>query len=299
MSYGGLVTAATSVVNVVPRKGVNMARVVAGGQRFGNVVCDLDGVLYRGSEAVAGAGAALNRLDDAGFALLFVTNNSTRTSADVAEKIGRLNGFRVVPEQVIGSAEAAAQLLVPDRPPTMVVGGRGIHAALQAREIPVVQDPVVTEAVVVGLDLAFTYQRLDMAATAIRGGALFVAANTDVTFPGSGGLHPGAGAIVAAIEAASGQSPIVAGKPHTAIRTMVRERLIPGPVWVVGDRPETDLAMAKAEGWKSALVLTGIITNPNEVSPAFLPDLVSGSIGEFADTLISAGGPPPDVGERG
>ena len=108
MSYGGLVAAATSSTNVVPRKGVNMSRVVAGEKRHGNVVCDLDGVLYRGEEAIEGAGGALTLLADAGFATLFVTNNSTQTPQDVVEKIRRLTGYSTTASQVIGSAQAAA-----------------------------------------------------------------------------------------------------------------------------------------------------------------------------------------------
>jgi len=294
MSYGGLLEAATPDVNVVPRKGLNMAGVVVDRPRFGNVVCDLDGVLYRGSEAIVGAGNALKRLDEAGFAVLFVTNNSTRASADVAGKINRLNGYAASSEQVISSAEAAAELLALDRPASMVIGGIGIDSALRARGIPIVDDPSLAEAVVVGLDIDFTYRRLDMAASAIRNGARFIAANTDVTFPGSSEIHPGAGAIVAAIEAASGCSPTVAGKPHAAIRSLVKQRLVPGGVWVVGDRPETDLAMAKAEHWNAALVLTGVVAHPNEVDADLRPDLVSASLVEFADALIRdrlSGGP--------
>ncbi len=262
-----------------------MSRVVAGEKRHGNVVCDLDGVLYRGEEAIEGAGGALTLLADAGFATLFVTNNSTQTPQDVVEKIRRLTGYSTTASQVIGSAQAAAHVLLPDHPRTLVVGGKGINEALRRSDIPVVSDPEEAGAVVVGLDRDFTYHRLDMAAMAIRNGARFVAANTDVTFPGSRELHPGAGAIVAAIEAASGQRPVVAGKPHQPIRSLIAQRLVPGPVWVVGDRPETDLAMAKAEGWRSALVLSGIVTDPDAVPGELRPDLVSNSIVEFARTL--------------
>lgn len=287
MSYGGLVDAATSAVNVVPRKGVNMTGVVVGGERFGNVLCDLNGVLDRGTEPIPGAGDALRRLDEAGFCIVFVTNNSTGTCTDVAEKISRLNGYPASPGQVITSAVAAAALLAPDRPACLVVGGKGIASALTERKIPIVVDPSAAEAVVVGLDIDFTYRCLDTAASAIRNGARFIATNTDVTFPGPGELHAGAGAMVAAIAAASERTPTVAGKPHSAIRALVKRRLVPGPVWVVGDRPETDLAMAKAERWKAALVLTGVVSDVNEVPSGLEPDIVSASLSEFADVLTS------------
>ncbi|NOY55980.1 MAG: HAD-IIA family hydrolase [Actinobacteria bacterium] len=262
-----------------------MAGVLVGAERFGNVLCDLNGVLNRDTEAIPHAGDALQRLDDAGFAIVFVTNNSMGTGADVANEIARLNGYAASPDQVITSADAAAALLAPDRPASMVVGGTGIVSALTKRGIPIVDDPSAAEAVVVGLDVHFNYRSLDRAASAIRGGARFIATNTDATFPGPDELRSGAGAIVAAIATASGQTPTVAGKPHSAMRTLVKRRLVPGPVWVVGDRPETDLAMAKAEHWNAALVLTGVLSDPNEIPADLEPELVTASLVEFADIL--------------
>jgi HAD superfamily hydrolase (TIGR01450 family) len=281
MSYGGLVDAATSSVNIVPRKGVNMAAVVAGERRQGNVVCDLDGVIYRGDTPIEGAGDALRRLEAMGFTLLFVTNNSTRTTEQVAAAVARISGYDASANQVLGSAEAAASMLTPERPATMVVGGVGIIDALRSADIDTTDDPAVAGAVVVGLDTDFTYKRLDAAAHAIRDGARFIATNTDITYPGAGRIHPGAGAIVAAIAAASGTQPVVAGKPHAPIRALIKDRLLPGPVWVVGDRPETDLALARAERWHAALVLSGITTEAKDVPPGFEPDLVVASIVEL------------------
>jgi 4-nitrophenyl phosphatase len=265
-----------------------MAEVVAGGRRQGNVVCDIDGVIYRGSTPIEGAGDALRRLEAMGFAILFVTNNSTTTPHLVAQRISQMSGYEALAEQVLGSAEAAATILESDKPETMVVGGAGIEEALLARSIPMTDDPSVAGAVVVGLDRAFSYAKLDAAATAIRNGARFIATNTDITFPGADGIHPGAGAIVAAIEAASGVHPVVAGKPHSAIRALIRQRLRPGPVWVVGDRPDTDLALARAERWHAALVLTGIASSEDDVPKGLEPDLIVESIASLPERIDPA-----------
>jgi glycerol 3-phosphatase-2 len=264
-----------------------MAAVVAGGPKRGNIVCDLDGVVYRGRRGIEGAGEALSRLESSGLSIVFVTNNSTRTPGETAATVAKTTGYPARADQVIGSADAGASLLEPLRPTTMVVGGDGIIAALRARAIPITDDPRDARAVIVGLDIGFTYARLDAAAAAVRGGARFIATNTDITFPGSGGIHLGAGAIVAAIAAASGRAPEVAGKPHAPIRALIRRALVPGPVWVVGDRPETDLAMAKAERWRGVLVLTGITADPVEVPADLAPDIVVDSIAVLPD-LISA-----------
>ncbi len=286
MSYGGLVEAGRWAANDVPRKGENMTGVLAGERMRGNVVCDLDGVVYRGTIPIEGAADALRRIEGMGFNLLFVTNNSTRTPVQTAAGIARITGYEASDDQVLGSAQAAAALLAGgDVREAMVVGGPGILEALEQAGISTTAKPDRAGAVVVGLDREFTYRKLDAAASAIRNGARFIATNNDVTFPGAGGIHPGAGAIVAAIAAASGTEPEIAGKPHEPVRKLIRERLRPGPVWVVGDRPETDIALALAEGWHSALVLTGIVETPSVVPPRFTSEVVIESIVRLPDVL--------------
>lgn len=253
-----------------------MSGVVADWSEVGNVVCDLDGVVYRGSDPIPGAGEALKTLGEQGLNVLFATNNSTRTPQQTARRIEELTGYAADANQVVGSADAAAFYLASRRPVTYVVGEEGITAALERYSIPQAGDDA--GAVVVGLDRGFTYEKLRLAALLIRQGAEFVATNTDVTFPDQTGLHPGAGALVAAVEAASGTSPIVAGKPHAPMRRLISERLQPGRTVVVGDRPETDLALAHAEGWLGVLVLTGVVVDADAVPDRYRPDAVLESI---------------------
>ena len=224
------------------------------------VVLDLDGVLYRADEPLPGAADALRRLVEHGAPIRFVTNNSTKTPQQVAEKIGRLTKVEVDPSQVLTSAKAAISLLSPQDAPVMVVGEEGLYGALADGGFETTDDPNSAHTVLVGLDRSFDYRRLSDASEAIRNGARFVASNSDPTYPTSGGLLPGAGAIVAAITAASGQDPEVAGKPHPPMRELVRRSGV-GAAWVVGDREDTDVAMAQAEpDWRSILVMTGVTT---------------------------------------
>ncbi len=277
-----------------PRKGTKsmVESVVAGGHVAGNVVCDLDGVVYLGEQAVAGAERSLAELDSAGYHLLFVTNNSMRSPSSTAARIREVVGYPARPSQVVGSAEASASMLIGSGP-VLVLGGDGIRAALADVGVEETADPDRAVAVVVGLDLSINYQRLREAASAIRRGARFIATNTDTTFPTPGGLWPGAGSIVAAVAAAAGIEPEVAGKPHPPIRALIRGRLRAGDVWMVGDRPDTDLAMAEAEGWRSVLVLTGVVDDADSV--AHRPDLVLGSIAELPGALASPAGPRRSV----
>lgn len=227
-------------------------------------MCDLDGVVYLADTPVEGAAGALAEVDRAGIDLLFVTNNSTRPPDEVAGRIEAITGFPARPDKVLTSAQAAARLLRGMADPALVLGGEGIVVALAAEGLSVTDDPAVAGAVVVGLDRELSYERLRRAVTAVRSGARLVATNHDPTYPTPGGLWPGAGAIVAAVERASGAVAEVAGKPHGPMRALVRERAGSGPVWVVGDRVDTDLAMAAAEGWIGVLVLSGVTAAPLE-----------------------------------
>jgi len=264
-----------------------MESVVAGRPAIGNVVCDLDGVVYLLGDPIPGAGQALIDLDTSGYAVLFVTNNSTRSPETIAARIEDLTGYPARPQQVVGSAEAALTLLKTGDGPALVVGGAGIRQAMEEAGVRETDDPRAAAAVIVGLDTSLSYRRLRDAAIAVRAGARFIATNTDATYPTPDGLWPGAGAMVAAIEVASGIHPEIAGKPHRPIRRLIRQRLGPGPVWVVGDRPETDLAMAKAEGWISVLVLTGVVGGADEIADGDEPDLVLASLADLPEALQS------------
>lgn len=241
-------------------------------------MCDLDGVVYVEKTGISGAGEALAAMNDEGISLIFVTNNSTKTQQMVVDDIRSATGFVADPRQVITSGMATAHYLRGRVDSAYVVGGEGLIGALRDAGIQQTDDWESAAAVVVGLDRSLTYEKLKAATLALQAGALFVASNTDATFPGEKGLYPGGGAIAAALETASGIAPVVCGKPHLPTRELLRSLIGPGGVIVVGDRPETDLAMARAEGWGSVLVLTGVVGDATAVAPAHAPDAVLDSI---------------------
>jgi HAD superfamily hydrolase (TIGR01450 family) len=249
----------------------------------GTIVCDLDGVVYVGGDAVPGSGAALAELARRGYRILFCTNNSSRTRAQTAEKIKATCGYDASPESVLGSAAAAASLVAPEEGRAFVLGGDGVRAELEAAGIEMTADWRSADVVVVGIDLDLTYEALAAAVLAVRSGARLIATNHDATYPSPEGLKPGAGAIVAAVEVATDTRAVCAGKPHEPMRQLVRGAASDGPIWVVGDRQDTDLAMAHAEGWRSALVLTGVSEGPDPGVPA--PDLVVPDLAAFAAAL--------------
>ena len=224
----------------------------------GNVVFDLDGVVYLPGAGIPGAGAALAEIAGRGYRVLFATNNSSRHARDVAARIRETTGFDADPGRVVTSAHAAASLAGPSDTPAFVLGESGLAATLADHGIAVTADPRQARSVFVGLDRDLTYERLRDAVTAVLAGARLIATNDDATLPTAEGPWPGAGTMVAAVERASGRRAEVAGKPHRAMQAAVASRLGPGPTWMVGDRLETDIAFGNAAGWETVLVLTGI-----------------------------------------
>jgi len=295
-SYGGLVASPTEGTRVgsnsKPVNGENMTRVVAGRDRLGNVrtiACDLDGVIYVDTDGVPGAGAALDQLVAAGFGLIFVTNNSTKTQQDVRDHIAQRTGFNG-PAEVVTSGMATAGELVGDVKRVFVVGGAGLVTTLEAHDLEVVTDWQRAEAVVVGLDRGLSYGKLSEATMAIRAGAGFYATNADATYPMPDGLYPGGGAIVAFLERSTDVPAIVCGKPHAPTRAMVRTLAGDGGVLVVGDRAETDIGMGIAEGWATALVLTGVVDDPAKIPPEYQPDLILPSVSALPAALEAGRG---------
>ena len=248
---------------------------------LGNVICDLDGVVYLSRTALPGAGDALREIERRGYHLVFATNAPLRTAEEAAAHIAAVSGYPADAGQVVTSAMAALETLMPADCPILVFGERGLAETLAGHGLALTDEPAEARTVVVGLDRHLTYDRLRITADALRAGARFVASNRDPTYPTETGPWPGGGAIVAALETATGRVAEVVGKPHPPMRAALRRRLRPGPTWVVGDRPETDLALAKAEGWTAVLVLTGVVTDPHGVSPGLRPDLVVPSLAEF------------------
>lgn len=244
------------------------------------VVFDIDGVVVVGKQAVPGAGAVLNQLRQAGLTVLFITNNSTKTRETVAERIARIVGYRTEPETIITSGWATG-ISIRDRVSQVyVVGSDGLRSTLLETRVGLTPDWKQADAVVMGLDFEVTYRKLVEATLAVQNGARLYATNTDASYPSAEGLYPGAGALVSVVETATGVKAIACGKPNPPMRDLLDD-FVTGPALMVGDRPETDIALGKAEGWATALVLTGVTRNAAEIPTEYAPDLVLASIGEL------------------
>jgi 4-nitrophenyl phosphatase len=229
------------------------------------LILDMDGVLWRGDEAIGNLKSIFQQINRIGWKVIFATNNGSRTIQQYVELLACF-GVKVEPWQVVSSATAALDYLrakYPDGGPVYIVGEQGIWEACNSYGF--YQSEVEALAVIVGIDRELTYEKLKVATFLIHSGAEFIGTNPDKTFPTPQGLAPGAGSILAAIEAATGKAPIITGKPEPAMYKIALQRLglTADKILVVGDRPETDIAGAQLIGCHTALVLSGV-TDANQ-----------------------------------
>jgi glycerol-1-phosphatase len=249
--------------------------------RYSVFILDLDGVVYRGDQVVSGAARTVKALRDADRAIVFLTNNSARTPAQVAEKLDSL-GVPAAPEEVVTSAQATAPLVARRAAEdglartAFVIGERGIREALAGAGIEVLDgEPAEAGFVVVGWDRGVDYDKLRTASVLVGRGAHLVATNADGSYPAPGGDQwPGAGALLAAVETASATRAEVVGKPHRPLFDEALRRAGTGEALVVGDRIETDVAGAKSARFDAALVLTGAADPADLLDQDALPEMV-------------------------
>jgi len=244
------------------------------------LLVDLDGVVWLGSKVLEDNVRALREAQGSGVEVVFVTNNSTRTRRYYAWKLSSL-GLSASEETIVTSGYAAASWLAGrvGGGNVYVVGEEGLAVEAYLAGLNVVDLSEAlrgrVDAVVAGLDRLFSYSKGRAALRALEAGALFVAANEDHVLPTSSGLDPGAGAVVAFLERASGRRPdFVAGKPSPyMVELALRGRS--GRALVVGDRLDTDVEMASRAGLDALLVLTGLTREPPREAPPSLRGVVS------------------------
>lgn len=240
------------------------------------LVIDADGVLWRGKQSLPGVPAFFDFLREHQIAFVIATNNSARPASDVADRLAQV-GVRIDESQVLTSAEATARYLPHITPPIKriyMIGGDGLASALQQAGYQLVDQDA--DAVVAGIDLALTYEKLKRATQEIRRGAKFIGTNGDKTFPGEDGIIPGAGAILAALQAATDVAPIVIGKPERAMFDMAVEKMgvARDATATLGDRLDTDIEGGMRAGLSSILVMTGVTTREILTQSIIQPDFV-------------------------
>lgn len=249
--------------------------------RYGYLI-DMDGVIYRGSEAIPGAADFVGYLQQEGIPYLFLTNNSAYTPLDVVVKLRKF-GIETSVEHVYTSALATAEFVHRQKPhgTAYVIGEGGLLTALH--EVGYAISREAPDYVIVGEGRVPTFEMMEIAHRLIEGGAGLISTNADTWCPTDAGPRPGCGAIVAMLEAATGRKAYHVGKPNPFMMRAARKRigLSTDEVIMIGDTMETDIRGATDLGFRSILVLSGSTSIDSLRSYPYRPTLVVNSVAEL------------------
>jgi HAD superfamily hydrolase (TIGR01450 family) len=240
-------------------------------RRYEQVILDLDGCVWVGDEAVPGAAEAIGALRDAGKRVAFATNDPRHAGEEFVAKLWGI-GVRAALSDVVTVGGAMQHLLAETRSgrTAFVIGTDPMRQHVANAGLRVLNNTDLAsraEVVIVAGTEDLVYDDLKQASLAVRRGADFLATGRDRTYPQPDGLWPGTGAIVAAVEYATGKTAQIVGKPEPQLFLTALDRLGDGPTLVVGDRLDADVAAASRAKLDAALVLSGG-TTPEELAGA-------------------------------
>ena len=248
---------------------------------------DLDGTLYVGDSLLPGAEHFLALLREKNIPFLFLTNNSSRSTAGYAEKL-RSRGIEASEEDVLTSGGATIRYLKNETPfrKIYLVGTPELEEEFTAAGFTLTFDGA--EAVVLGYDTTVTYEKLAKAGLLIRAGLPYFATHADRTCIYPEGLHPDTGFLIAGYEHIFGRLPVVLGKPELPMIQAATERLgisDTSRIAMVGDQLDTDQTMALRHGLSGILVMSGETDTRALEAWGHQPAAVVEGIWEILDTL--------------
>ena len=245
---------------------------------------DLDGTIYKGKDRIPAGERFVARLQERGIPHLFVTNNTTRTPEEVQRMLGEQFGVETPLDTIYTATLATIDYMNElDKGKTVyVIGESGLKSALQ--EAGYEETSASPAYVVVGLDWQVDYEKLALATLAIQQGATFIGTNPDLNIPTERGLLPGAGSLLAFLEAATRVKPTIIGKPEAIIMEKAlahlgtkREETV-----MVGDNYLTDIRAGIDNGFPTLLTLTGFTTAEEVPSLPIAPTHVVESLDEWS-----------------
>ncbi|RFU63788.1 TIGR01457 family HAD-type hydrolase [Peribacillus glennii] len=230
-------------------------------KQYKGYLIDLDGTMYRGTEKIEEAGDFVHELKKRGIPYLFVTNNSSRTPAQVAEKL-RSFDIPAEDEQVFTTSMATANFIAERKQnaSVYVIGEEGIIQALEEKGMAF--DDENPDFVVIGIDRSVNYEKFAKACLAVRNGAVFISTNGDIAIPTERGLLPGNGSLTSVVAVSTKVQPIFIGKPESVIVEQALKVLgVPKEETImVGDNYDTDILAGINAGMDTVLVHTGVTT---------------------------------------
>jgi HAD superfamily hydrolase (TIGR01450 family) len=256
---------------------------------FDGLLIDLDGVVWIGREMVPGSAEALRAMLADGKGIVFVTNNPGKPAAEYARRLGEA-GVEVGAERILTAGEATAQLAIERSGPgdtAFVIGAAAFHETVAAAGLKLLDGEAGRDAdvVLVSGHRGFDYEELLTATLALQRGAALFATSHDPTLPMPGGSWPGTGAVLAAVETASGASAEIGGKPEPHLFEMARERMVGAErVAMVGDRVSSDIEGGRRAGLETVLVLSGATSREEAAGAQPAPDRIVEDLAALAGT---------------
>ncbi|MGG4467254.1 TIGR01457 family HAD-type hydrolase [Paenibacillus alvei] len=232
-------------------------------KNYKGYLIDLDGTMYKGTEVIQEAAEFVKRLIALGIPYLYVTNNSTKTPEQVAQK---LRDFHIPAkkEEVFTSAMAAAGYIYEQNKSASVymIGEEGLRHALTEKDIQILANHEEADYVVAGMDQQITYEKLAQACLAVRRGAKYIITNGDTALPTERGLLPGNGALTSVITVSTNTAPLNMGKPEAIIVEQALKLLgvNKNEAIMVGDNYHTDILAGVNAGIDTLLVHSGVTT---------------------------------------
>ena len=263
-------------------------------KRYTTILLDGDGVLWRSNIPLPGINPFFDFLESEGVKWALLTNNNSHTVKDYINKFNRF-GVQADGKSIFTSSSVTVAYLLENfgkKTNIHVVGNEAMISTLSeagfnltcGEQIP--DEPVA--AVVAGMDLEINHEKIKIAMRLIKGGAAFIATNTDGSYPTPEGINPGTGMVIGALHYASGTEPYVVGKPQpaifqTALRTLESQ---PDETLMVGDRLETDILGANQLSIQTVALLSGVSSRDEIKENQIQPDFIYEDIAALHRALI-------------
>ena len=245
-------------------------------------ICDMDGVIYLGSQLLPGVREFVSWLNENGKQFLFLTNSSERSPKELQQKLQRM-GLDIGEEHFYTSALATAAFLKKQAPgcTAFVIGAPGLLNALY--DVGVTMNDVDPDYVIVGETASYNYEVITKAVRLVLNGARLIATNSDLTGPTEFGIAPACRSLVAPIELATGRKAYFMGKPNPLMmRTGLHLLGVHSEeAAMVGDRMDTDMVAGIETGLDTCLVLSGVTSREDIEQFPYRPRLVLNGVGDI------------------
>jgi HAD superfamily hydrolase (TIGR01458 family) len=255
------------------------------------LLVDLEGTVFQDRELIPGAARALAEAAARGLDVAFVTNTTSRPRSVLVRELAEM-GIAIDADAVFSAARVAREYLLRMghrrcyllTRPSLVEDFAGILVQGAGADFE-------ADAVVLGdLGDTLSFERLNRALRLLVGAGKnveLVALARNRFWMGRDGINVDVGALVAALEYASGTTATLVGKPSREFYGTVLRALSvsPGEAVVIGDDPESDVGGAQALGMRGLLVRTGKSRTFDPERSKIRPDGILDSIADLPGQL--------------